>query len=53
MVLKYINFYLKVNIGDNKYVHLRVFEPLPYTGEAPSLENVEGQHKLEDPINFF
>ncbi|XP_036599997.1 leukocyte cysteine proteinase inhibitor 1-like [Trichosurus vulpecula] len=38
-------YYVKVHIGCNKYVHLKIYEPLPHTNET-------GKTK-EDEVNSF
>jgi hypothetical protein len=35
---------MKVSVGGGKFVHLKVFVPLPYTGNPPSLsDSVDGK----------
>ncbi len=45
-------FCLQVNVGDDRHAHLRVFKPLPHTGEQPKLVNATYDHKLDDAIEF-
>ncbi|XP_028414507.1 cystatin-B-like [Dendronephthya gigantea] len=47
------NYFVKVDIGDGKYVHLRVFQPLPNTGQGPELSGIELNKSLYDEIDYF
>jgi len=35
------NYFVKAQINDGDWFHLRIFEPLPHTGEAPSLSDIQ------------
>ena len=42
---------IKVKVGDNEYIHLRVLKSLPVNGGKAVLKDVlEGTFKLEDPL---
>ena len=42
---------IKVKVGDNEYIHLRVLKSLPVNGGKPVLKDVvEGTFKLDDPL---
>ena len=44
---------MKVQIGEG-IVHVRVFVPLPHTGEAPELHTVEDKnHTIDSEISYF
>ncbi|XP_078060932.1 cystatin-B-like [Mustelus asterias] len=48
------NYFVKVVVGDgDDYIHIRVLEPLPHTGEQPSLHKIESDKKLFDEISYF
>lgn len=44
------NYWFKVDVGDGKYIHVKMFEPLPYTNEPGEVESVEKGKTLEDPL---
>jgi len=33
-------YHVKVKVSESEALHLRIYQPLPYTGEAPRLQNV-------------
>ena len=37
-----INYWIKIQVGDNQYVHIKVYQPLPHTGLESSLTKAEG-----------
>lgn len=43
-----MNYKIKVDVGDGKYVHIKVYQPLPHTNEPPKLDEVEEGKSLED-----
>ncbi|ELU18698.1 hypothetical protein CAPTEDRAFT_21979 [Capitella teleta] len=47
-----MNFFVKVHTGNEKYVHLRIYRPLPNQGD-PSLHSFQQNKNKEDPIGFF
>eukprot|EP00164_Ancoracysta_twista_P000014 GFYU01000019.1.p2 GENE.GFYU01000019.1~~GFYU01000019.1.p2 ORF type:complete len:101 (-),score=34.48 GFYU01000019.1:69-371(-) len=47
-----VNYFVKVNVGED-FLHLRVFKPLPHTGEAPQLHSFQEAKTLEDPLSHF
>ena len=44
---------LQVKVSDNEYVHIRVFQPLPYTGQGPELSNAVDAKKGTDPLDYI
>jgi cystatin-A/B len=43
------NYKVKVKVSDNEFIHVKVFKPLPHTGEALSLTEVtEGHNESEE-----
>ena len=44
------NFFVKVKVGDDKYVHLTVWKKLPAQGGALVLSKAEGGKTLADPL---
>ncbi|XP_071989647.1 cystatin-B-like [Engystomops pustulosus] len=47
------NYFVKVKIAKGQYVHLRIYEPLPFNGKTPVLHAYQLQKKLSDPIVYF
>ncbi|XP_061494089.1 cystatin-B-like [Rhineura floridana] len=47
------NYFIKVDIGQGKYMHLRVLKPLPQMNEAPSLSGYQTGKVASDPLNYF
>ncbi|XP_044522675.1 cystatin-A1-like [Gracilinanus agilis] len=46
-------YYVKVHTGNNKYIHLKIFEPLPHTNAPLELMDYQcGKTKNED-IAYF
>ena len=34
------NYFMKIRVGEDTYVHIRVYEPLSYTRQDPTLRKV-------------
>ena len=47
------NYFVKVRIGRRQFVHLRIYQPLPYTGLDMSLEKVDENKRFSDRIEYF
>ncbi len=45
------NFRIKVNAGGQRYLHMRIFRPLPCYGSQLELTGVEFDKKLEDKLD--
>ena len=51
-VVNGVLYRIKVKVGDNEYLHLRVLKNLPHNGGNVVLRQVsEGTFKLDDPLN--
>ena len=46
-------FHIKYKVGDDAYVHVRVFKPLPHTGEPAQCQALAGGKTLADPIEVL
>ncbi len=44
------NYRAKVHVGDEKYVHMVVHQPLPHTKEGPKLVSAEGGKAVGDAL---
>ncbi|XP_036436763.1 cystatin-B-like [Colossoma macropomum] len=47
------NYFIKVDVGGNQYIHLRVFRSLPHAGHKLQLHGIQTGKKLNDPIGHF
>jgi len=45
------NYRLKVQVAETECVHVRVYQPLPYTHQGPALKDFKGGKSLEDPLD--
>ncbi|NXX56365.1 CYTA protein, partial [Scopus umbretta] len=48
-----INYFIKVQVCNGSYVHLRVFQSLPTVNEGPSLVNFQTGKTRDDPLTYF
>ncbi|KAM9565688.1 cystatin-A [Guaruba guarouba] len=47
------NYFIKVQVSDTDYVHLRVFQSLPHENEGPSLVDFQTGKTRDDPLTYF
>ncbi|KAI4878284.1 hypothetical protein NFI96_019208 [Prochilodus magdalenae] len=47
------NYFIKVDVGGNSFIHLKVHRPLPHAGQKLQLIGVQTEKKLSDPIGYF
>ncbi|NXV81722.1 CPI1 inhibitor, partial [Atlantisia rogersi] len=48
-----INYFIKVQVSDNNYVHIRVFQSLPQENEGPRLVSYQTGKTRDDPLTYF
>ncbi|KFV59442.1 Cystatin-B, partial [Gavia stellata] len=48
-----LNYFIKVQVSDADYVHLRVFQSLPYENRGPSLVSFQTGKTRDDPLTYF
>ena len=44
------NYWVKVNVGDDKFIHVKIFKPLPYTGEPAVIKEVHLDKSHHDEL---
>ncbi|XP_075994212.1 cystatin-B-like isoform X5 [Genypterus blacodes] len=47
------NYFIKVHVGGEDHVHLRVYRPLPHQGSAVKLVGVLEGMSHDEPITYF
>ncbi|KAM8820509.1 cystatin-A-like [Eudromia elegans] len=47
------NYFIKVQVSDGTYVHLRVFQSLPFENQGPSLTSYQTGKTRDDPLTYF
>ncbi|XP_062511531.1 leukocyte cysteine proteinase inhibitor 1-like [Corticium candelabrum] len=49
------NYFIKVDVGDGQYVHIRVLEPLPHVSpqRTPQFTSIEKGHTKDDEITYL
>ncbi|NWR57522.1 CYTB protein, partial [Bucorvus abyssinicus] len=45
--------YIKVQVSDTEFVHLKVFQSLPYENQGPSLVSFQTGKTRDDPLTYF
>ncbi|NXF08407.1 CYTA protein, partial [Smithornis capensis] len=48
-----VNYFIKVQDSDTDYVHLKVFQSLPYLNQGPSLTGFQTGKTRDDPLTPF
>ncbi|XP_070263208.1 cystatin-B [Myotis yumanensis] len=47
------NYFIKVQVADDDFVHLRVFQSLPHENKALSLHNYQTNKTKQDELAYF
>ncbi|XP_061522880.1 cystatin-B-like [Phycodurus eques] len=47
------NYFIKVHVGGDDYVHIRVFQSLPHVGAGAELTAIQVSKRLDDAIEYF
>ncbi|XP_058379184.1 cystatin-B [Diceros bicornis minor] len=47
------NHFIKVQVGDDDYVHIRVFESLPHENKPPALTSYQTNKARHDELSYF
>ncbi|NXC97813.1 CYTB protein, partial [Certhia familiaris] len=46
-------YFIKVQVSDAEYAHLKVFQSLPYENQGPSLVSFQTGKTRDDPLTYF
>ncbi|XP_053421750.1 cystatin-B [Nycticebus coucang] len=47
------NFFIKVHVGDEKFIHLRVFQSLPHENKPLALSDYQTDKARHDELTYF
>uniref|UniRef100_A0A2K6TTP7 Cystatin-B n=1 Tax=Saimiri boliviensis boliviensis TaxID=39432 RepID=A0A2K6TTP7_SAIBB len=47
------NYFIKVHVGDEEFVHLRVFQSLPHENKPLTLSNFQTNKAKQDELSYF
>uniref|UniRef100_A0A0B6Z7H4 Cystatin domain-containing protein n=1 Tax=Arion vulgaris TaxID=1028688 RepID=A0A0B6Z7H4_9EUPU len=48
-----INYFVRIQVDDNDYIHVRIFKPLPHTGNKPEVSNYQTSKTKDDSLTYF
>jgi len=48
-----VNYFIKIKVGPSDYIHVRIFQSLPYDGSRIELVAVQDGHTESDDISYF
>ncbi|NWZ67048.1 CYTB protein, partial [Acrocephalus arundinaceus] len=48
-----IMYFIKVQVSDAEYAHLKVFQGLPHENQGPSLVDFQTGKTRDDPLTYF
>ncbi|KAM9254342.1 cystatin-B-like [Dugong dugon] len=47
------NYFIKVHVGDENFLHLRVFQSLPHEDRPPALSDYQTDKTRHDKLEYF
>jgi cystatin-A/B len=47
------NYFVKIHIGNEEYIHARIFKPLSCNGTTPEVHGVQMSKSKADAITYF
>ncbi|KAB1283256.1 Cystatin-A [Camelus dromedarius] len=48
-----VNYYIKVRVGENKYIHLKIFKSLPQQDQSLTLTGYQTDKNKDDELTGF
>ena len=48
-----VNYFMKIKVGPEEYIHARVFVPLPFQNAPPEVSGVQTGKAKGDKIEYF
>ncbi|XP_036907439.1 cystatin-A [Sturnira hondurensis] len=48
-----INYYIKVRVGHNSYIHMKIFKPLPQRQQSLTLTDYQTDKSKDDELTGF
>jgi cystatin-A/B len=46
-----MNYWVKIKVDGDEYIHVKIYKPLPYTNSPPTVQEVIRGKTLDDPLN--
>jgi cystatin-A/B len=47
------NYFVKIHVGDDECMHVRIHKPLPHTGDPASLHSYQAAKSKHDELQYF
>ncbi|XP_077335801.1 cystatin-A-like [Lithobates pipiens] len=47
------NYFIKVETGEDKYIHVRILLPLPGSDEGPTMMSFQADKTKDDELKYF
>jgi len=47
------NYFVKIHVGNEDYLHVRIFKPLPHAGEGPQVHSFLLSKSKDEEIAYF
>ncbi|XP_060610746.2 cystatin-B-like [Anolis sagrei] len=48
-----VNYFVKVHVGDDEYIHMRIFKSLPHENKPPELTSYQSKKGKHDELSYF
>ena len=45
-----MNYWVKILVDRDEFIHVKIYRPLPYTHQPPEITEVEAGKTLDDPL---
>ena len=45
-----MNYWVKVQVGESTFIHVKIFKPLPHTGQPPQVSEVHSGKSADDEL---